>query len=56
MDGKVNSIKEDYFDKKSRYLYIIATTKNPKTRRDYEKALKRLENTRRTKNENYSCL
>ena len=44
MDGKVSDIKDAYLNKRGRYLYIIMITKNPKTRRDYEKALKRLDN------------
>jgi len=35
--------EEEYLSKKGRYLYISFTTKNPKTKRDYDKALIRLE-------------
>ena len=35
--------EEEYLNKKGRYLYISFTTKNPKTKRDFEKALIRLE-------------
>ena len=35
--------EEEYLSKKGRYLYISFTTKNPKTKRDYDKALNRLE-------------
>lgn len=34
--------KLDYLNKKGQYEYIIFTTKNPKTRRDFQKALDRL--------------
>ena len=35
--------EEEYLSKKGRYLYISFTTKNPKKKRDYDKALNRLE-------------
>ena len=40
--------EEEYLSKKGRYLYISFTTKNPKTKRDFEKALNRLEKQRKS--------
>lgn len=39
--------EEEYLSKKGRYLYISFTTKNPKTKRDFDKALNRLEKKRK---------